>query len=83
MKKGENIRNIIAREILDSRGNPTIEAEVILDNGAVGRASVPSGANCGITIHPGIWERVSQKLWKIFSWKLPQLCAVWMLQISP
>ena len=36
-----------AREILDSRGNPTVEAEVYLENGAVGRASVPSGASTG------------------------------------
>lgn len=42
-----NISEIRGREILDSRGNPTIEAEVILENGAVGRASVPSGASTG------------------------------------
>ena len=41
------ISEIRGREILDSRGNPTIEAEVILENGAVGRASVPSGASTG------------------------------------
>ena len=41
------IKNIIAREILDSRGNPTIEADVILENGIIGRASVPSGASTG------------------------------------
>ncbi len=41
------IRDIIAREILDSRGNPTVEAEVMLENGACGRASVPSGASTG------------------------------------
>jgi len=38
---------IHAREILDSRGNPTVEAEVLLDRGAVGRAAVPSGASTG------------------------------------
>ncbi len=38
---------IIVREILDSRGNPTVEAEVVLDSGAVGRAAVPSGASTG------------------------------------
>ena len=42
------IQDIIAREILDSRGNPTVEVEVILQNGVVGRASVPSGASTGI-----------------------------------
>lgn len=41
------ITDIIAREILDSRGNPTIEAELVLDSGAVGRAAVPSGASTG------------------------------------
>ncbi|HKE48720.1 MAG TPA: phosphopyruvate hydratase, partial [Rhodanobacteraceae bacterium] len=41
------IRTIHAREILDSRGNPTLEAEVILEGGAVGRAAVPSGASTG------------------------------------
>ena len=42
-----NISEIRGREILDSRGNPTIEAEVILENGVMGRASVPSGASTG------------------------------------
>jgi enolase len=41
------IRNIIAREILDSRGNPTIEVDVRLERGTLGRASVPSGASTG------------------------------------
>lgn len=41
------IKNIHAREILDSRGNPTVEAEVTLASGAMGRASVPSGASTG------------------------------------
>ncbi len=41
------IADIIAREILDSRGNPTVEADVVLDSGAMGRAAVPSGASTG------------------------------------
>ena len=41
------IQNVIGREILDSRGNPTIEVEVTLECGAVGRAAVPSGASTG------------------------------------
>ncbi|HYN88228.1 MAG TPA: phosphopyruvate hydratase [Ardenticatenaceae bacterium] len=41
------IEDIIARQILDSRGNPTVEVEVMLDTGAVGRAGVPSGASTG------------------------------------
>ena len=42
-----DISNIIAREILDSRGNPTVEVDVILNDGSWGRASVPSGASTG------------------------------------
>ena len=42
-----NIKNITAREILDSRGNPTVEVDVFLENGVFGRASVPSGASTG------------------------------------
>ena len=41
------IKNIIAREIIDSRGNPTLEAEVLLESNTVGRAAVPSGASTG------------------------------------
>ena len=42
-----NITHVIGREILDSRGNPTVEAEVTLANGITGRAAVPSGASTG------------------------------------
>ncbi|MFZ1976922.1 MAG: phosphopyruvate hydratase [Bacteroidota bacterium] len=42
-----NVKAIIARQVLDSRGNPTVEAEVRLDNGITGRAIVPSGASTG------------------------------------
>ncbi len=42
------IEDIVAREILDSRGNPTVEVEVILVGGALGRAAVPSGASTGV-----------------------------------
>ncbi|RJP29651.1 MAG: phosphopyruvate hydratase [Candidatus Omnitrophota bacterium] len=41
------IVKVIAREILDSRGNPTVEVDVVLDNGILGRAAVPSGASTG------------------------------------
>ncbi|MDQ8164729.1 MAG: phosphopyruvate hydratase [Gemmatimonadota bacterium] len=41
------ISEIVAREILDSRGNPTVEVDVLLDSGAAGRAAVPSGASTG------------------------------------
>ena len=42
-----NISRVIGREILDSRGNPTVEADVILESGAMGRAAAPSGASTG------------------------------------
>ncbi len=42
------IASIIAREIIDSRGNPTVEADITLENGTVGRAAVPSGASTGV-----------------------------------
>ena len=41
------IEEVIAREVLDSRGNPTVEVEVYLDDGTIGRAIVPSGASTG------------------------------------
>ena len=41
------IKDVKAREILDSRGNPTVEVDVILENGILGRAAVPSGASTG------------------------------------
>jgi enolase len=41
------IQKVVAREILDSRGNPTIEVDVVLDNGIFGRAAIPSGASTG------------------------------------
>ncbi len=42
-----SIEHVVGREILDSRGNPTVEVEVVLDSGAIGRAAVPSGASTG------------------------------------
>lgn len=47
MFNSRKIKKIVAREILDSRGNPTIEVKVILQNGIIGKASVPSGASTG------------------------------------
>jgi enolase 1/2/3 len=54
------IAKIIAREILDSRGNPTIEVEVTLKDGAFGRAAVPSGASTGV--HEALEMRDGDKL---------------------
>ena len=48
MKQIIEIEDVLAREIIDSRGNPTVEVEVYLDDGTVGRAAVPSGASTGI-----------------------------------
>ena len=48
MKQMIAIVDVIGREILDSRGNPTVEVEVILEDGTMGRAAVPSGASTGI-----------------------------------
>ena len=48
MKNNHLIQHIIGREILDSRGNPTVEVDVILEGGQMGRASVPSGASTGM-----------------------------------
>ena len=48
MKQYFEIVDVLGREILDSRGNPTVEVEVTLDDGTVGRAAVPSGASTGI-----------------------------------
>ena len=47
MAKSTSIKQIKAREILDSRGNPTIEVDVVLTSGAMGRAAIPSGASTG------------------------------------
>ena len=48
MKDFLEITDVLAREIMDSRGNPTVEVEVLLESGAIGRAAVPSGASTGI-----------------------------------
>ena len=47
MKHSAYIQKVVGREILDSRGNPTVEVDVFLDDGVMGRASVPSGASTG------------------------------------
>src|SRR5208283_4537276 len=53
------IVDILAREILDSRGNPTIEVDVTLEDGAFGRAAVPSGASTGA--HEAVEKRDGDK----------------------
>ena len=56
------IENVHAREILDSRGNPTVEVEVSLKSGIVGRASVPSGASTGENEALELRDRKSTRL---------------------
>ena len=46
-----SIVDIIGREIIDSRGNPTVECDVLLESGVMGRAAVPSGASTLSLIH--------------------------------
>jgi len=61
---------ILGREILDSRGNPTVEVDVYLDSGVMGRALVPSGASTGKrealelrdTRKKGTWEKACNRL---------------------
>lgn len=50
MKNQYIIKKVLGREILDSRGNPTVEVDVYLENGIIGRAAVPSGASTGILL---------------------------------
>ncbi|MCB1333300.1 MAG: phosphopyruvate hydratase, partial [Roseivivax sp.] len=53
------IIDIHAREILDSRGNPTVEVDVLLEDGTMGRAAVPSGASTGV--HEAVERRDGDK----------------------
>ena len=60
-----DISNIVSREILDSRGNPTVEVDVFLNDGSWGRASVPSGASTGsneaLELRDGVKSRFGGK----------------------
>jgi len=58
-----SIKKILARQILDSRGNPTVEVDIFTDAGFMGRAAVPSGASTGI--HEAVELRDGDK--KIYS----------------
>lgn len=55
------ILDVKARQILDSRGNPTVEVDVITENGVVGRAAVPSGASTGM--HEAVELRDNDKMY--------------------
>ena len=67
------IEKVVGREILDSRGNPTVEAEVWLADGTVGRGMAPSGASlranlkpwsCAMATKPVTAARVCRRLWR-------------------
>ena len=62
------IKNVIGREVLDSRGNPTVEVDVILENGILGRAIVPSGASTGereaLELRDGGTRYMGKGVWK-------------------
>ena len=58
------IEKVIGREILDSRGNPTVEAEVYLADGTVGRGAAPSGASTGEFEALELRDRISQDIWE-------------------
>ena len=82
------IKDVIGREILDSRGNPTVEVDVILENGIVGRAAVPSGASTGereaLELRDGDKGRylgkftnsnaINFKFFNLYSLKQPTIC---------
>ena len=65
MKEMSEIVSVHAREIIDSRGNPTVEVEVATASGAFGRAAVPSGASTGeheaTATSRGIWEKACSR----------------------
>ena len=51
------IEEVVAREVLDSRGNPTVEVDVILEDGNMGSAMVPSGASTGVYEAVELWNQ--------------------------
>lgn len=57
------IIEVHARQILDSRGNPTVEVEVLTDDGAMGRAAVPSGASTGIHEAVELRDNDKKNMW--------------------
>ena len=67
------IERVWAREILDSRGNPTIEAEVILEDGITGRAAVPSGASTGENEAVELRDGATLSLADLQTWAKPRL----------
>ena len=84
------IEKVIGREILDSRGNPTVEAEVILKDGTIGRGMAPSGASTGEfealelrdNVKESYLEKVSKRQLKILIQQLMRPYMDWMLLTS-
>ena len=76
------ITDIIGREILDSRGNPTVEVDVVLEDGTRGRAAVPSGASTGAnaTNHP--WSRRSLDV-RPTAARPPSMEMTWAVPVFP
>ena len=62
------IQAVHGREILDSRGNPTVEVDLVLEGGALGRAAVPSGASTGqreaLELRDGDKKRTWARVWR-------------------
>ena len=76
-----NIAEIRPRQILDSRGNPTIEVDVELSGGAVGRAAVPSGASTGE--HEAVELRDGDKSHYLGKGVLNAVAAIWLFSLWP
>ena len=70
MKQMIEIVDVLGREILDSRGNPTVEVEVYLEDGAMGRAAVPSGASTGI-YEPASSATATRAAIRARAWRTP------------
>ena len=80
------IADIVAREILDSRGNPALEVDVVLESGAMGRVAVPSGAStgaheawsCGTATRPASAARACGRRWPMSRARSSTCWAGWM-----
>ncbi|MFO1211713.1 MAG: hypothetical protein U1E74_03740 [Paenacidovorax caeni] len=85
------IVDIVGREVLDSRGNPTVECDVLLESGVMGRAAVPSGASTSsreaIELRDGdkavTWSRACSRPWSTSTPKSARPCWAWMPRSKP
>ena len=76
MKQYFEIVDVMAREILDSRGNPTVEVEVTLDDGTVGRAAYTQLANCVTATRLVTWARAFPRQLKTLT---PNCAKLWLV----